>query len=99
MDKFQELFELYKLEMTDQQVTDEVNRIINAHFDENNNVEVWKQCLSQIDLTTLNGADTVEKVQRMAENVNHFQEQFQIQKSLLQLHLQVQDYSISGVQW
>ena len=76
MDKFQELFELYKLEMTDQQVTDEVNRIINAHFDENNNVEVWKQCLSQIDLTTLNGDDTVEKVQRMAENVNHFQEQF-----------------------
>ena len=62
--------------MTDQQVTDEVNRIINAHFDENNNVEVWKQCLSQIDLTTLNGDDTVEKVQRMAENVNHFQEQF-----------------------
>ena len=76
MDKFQELFELYKLEMTDQQVTDEVNRIINAHFDENNNVEVWKQCLSQIDLTTLNGDDTVEKVQRMAENVNHFQEHF-----------------------
>ena len=76
MDKFQELFELYKLEMTDQQVTDEVNRIINAHFDENNNVEVWKQCFSQIDLTTLNGDDTVEKVQRMAENVNHFQEQF-----------------------
>ena len=76
MDKFQELFELYKLEMTDQQVTDEVNRIINAHFDENNNVEVWKQCLSQIDLTTLNGDDTVEKVQRMAEHVNHFQEQF-----------------------
>ena len=76
MDKFQELFELYKLEMTDQQVTDEVNRIIKAHFDENNNVEVWKQCLSQIDLTTLNGDDTVEKVQRMAEHVNHFQEQF-----------------------
>ena len=76
MDKFQELFELYKLEMTDQQVTDEVNRIIKAHFDENNNVEVWKQCLSQIDLTTLNGDDTVEKVQRMAENVNQFQKQF-----------------------
>ena len=60
MDKFQELFELYKLEMTDQQVTDEVNRIINAHFDENNNVEVWKQCLSQIDLTTLNGRESAE---------------------------------------
>lgn len=76
MEKFQELFDLYKLEMTDQQVTDEVNRIIKTHFDENNNVEVWKQCLSQIDLTTLNGDDTVEKVQRMAENVNQFQKQF-----------------------
>ena len=76
MDKFKELFELYKLEMTDQQVTDEVNRIINVHFEENNNIEVWKQCLSQIDLTTLNGDDTVEKVQKMAENVNLFQKQF-----------------------
>ena len=76
MDKFQELFELYKLGMTDQQVADEVNHILKAHFEENNNVEVWKQCLSQIDLTTLNGDDTVEKVQRMAEHVNHFQEQY-----------------------
>ena len=54
----------------------EVKRILDAHFAENNNAEVWKQCLSQIDLTTLNGDDTVKKVKGMAEAVNGFKAQF-----------------------
>lgn len=62
--------------MTDQQVSAEVKRILDTHFEENNNAEVWKQCLSQIDLTTLNGDDTVAKVKRMAEAVNGFKAQF-----------------------
>lgn len=76
MDKFQELFSQYELGMTDQQVTDEVKRILDAHYAENNNAEVWKQCLSQIDLTTLNGDDTVAKVKGMAEAVNGFKTRF-----------------------
>jgi len=76
MDKFQELFALYNLGMTDEQVTAEVKRIIAEHYDENNNAEVWKQCLSQIDLTTLNGDDTVAKVKGMAEHVNAFKQNF-----------------------
>lgn len=76
MDRFQELFAQYELGMTDQQVSAEVKRILDTHFEENNNAEVWKQCLSQIDLTTLNGDDTVAKVKRMAEAVNGFKAQF-----------------------
>lgn len=76
MERFDELFAQYQLGMTDQQVTNEVKRILDAHFDENNNAEVWKQCLSQIDLTTLNGDDTVKKVKGMADAVNGFKAQF-----------------------
>lgn len=76
MDKYQELFAQYELGMSDEQVKEEVARIIKEHFDENNNKEVWKQCLSQIDLTTLNGDDTTEKVRKMAEAVNDFQKNF-----------------------
>lgn len=73
MDKFQELFAQYQFNMTDEQVKEEVARIKKEHFDENNNKEVWKQCLSQIDLTTLMGDDTIERVRTMAERVNDFQ--------------------------
>lgn len=76
MDRFQELFAQYELGMTDQQVSEEVKRILDTHFEENNNAEVWKQCLSQIDLTTLNGDDTVAKVKGMAEAVNGFKAHF-----------------------
>lgn len=76
MNKFEELFAQYELGMTDEQVTNEVARILDAHFAENNNVEVWKQCLNQIDLTTLNGDDTEEKVAKMTNAVNDFTDNF-----------------------
>lgn len=76
MDKFEELFATYPLGMSDEQVKEEVARLLREHSQENNNVEVWKQCLSQIDLTTLNGDDTEAKVRTMAEKVNGFQAAF-----------------------
>ena len=72
MDKFNELFAQYDRHLTDEQVKAEVKNILDSHFAENNNPEVWKQCLHQIDLTTLNGNDTVAKVRTMAEKVNGF---------------------------
>jgi len=70
MDRFEELFAQYPLGMTDAEVTAEVQKIVKEHFDENNNKEVWTKCLSLIDLTTLNGDDTTEKVEKMARRVN-----------------------------
>lgn len=66
------LFAQYPFTLTDEQVKTQVADLLNKHFDENNNVEVWKQCLNQIDLTTLNGNDTTEKVRTMVEKVNNF---------------------------
>lgn len=76
MDKFEQLFAQYPFSMTDEEVKSATARIIADHFDENNNVEVWKQCLHQIDLTTLNGDDTTEKVAHMARCVNVFKQHF-----------------------
>ncbi|MBQ9704861.1 MAG: deoxyribose-phosphate aldolase [Paludibacteraceae bacterium] len=72
MDKFNELFAQYDRHLTDEQVKAEVKNILDSRFAENNNPEVWKQCLHQIDLTTLNGNDTVAKVRTMVEKVNGF---------------------------
>ena len=76
MEKFEELFAQYNCCQNDEEVKAATAEIIKAHFDENNNVEVWKQCLHQIDLTTLNGDDTTAKVAGMAQKVNGFGKHF-----------------------
>lgn len=76
MEKFEELFAQYQWQMSETEVQAAVKDLLDKHFAENNTPEVWKQCLHQIDLTTLNGDDTVEKVATMAEKVNHFAENF-----------------------
>ncbi len=76
MEKFEELFAQYNCCQNDEEVKAATARVIQEHFDENNNVEVWKQCLHQIDLTTLNGDDTTAKVAGMAQKVNEFSSHF-----------------------
>ena len=76
MNKFEQLFAEYPCTLTDQSVKAEVENILANHFIENNNAEVWKQCLHSIDLTTLNGDDTTEKVETMAQRVNEFEDNF-----------------------
>lgn len=76
MNKFEDLFNKYGWSMTDEEIKQQVENILRAHFDENNKPEVWKQCLNQIDLTTLNGDDTTEKVSTMVQKVNNFNTKF-----------------------
>ena len=76
MDKFETLFSEYPWTMSDEAVKEAAANILTKHFDENNNIEVWKQCLHSIDLTTLNGDDTTEKVEKMAQAVNEFEDYF-----------------------
>lgn len=76
MDKFQELFAQYPFALNDEQVKAQVADIEAKHFAENNNREVWMQCLNQIDLTTLSGDDTIAKVEGMANAVNNFEKDF-----------------------
>ena len=51
----------------------QVREILDKHFDENNNVDVWKECFHSIDLTTLNSTDTVQSVTRFVQRVNDFE--------------------------
>lgn len=76
MEKFEELFAQYNCCQNDDEVKAATAQIIREHFEENNNAEVWKQCLHQIDLTTLNGEDTTAKVAGMAQKVNDFAAHF-----------------------
>ena len=72
MSKFKELFDLYDCNLNDENIKQDVDKILAAHYDENNTTEVYKQCLSQIDLTSLNGTDTDGEIIAMANKVNHF---------------------------
>lgn len=76
MTKFEELFSLYDCNLSDDVVKQEVEKIISDHFAENNNKDVYKQCLNQIDLTSLNGNDTDAGIVAMTEKVNGFKKTF-----------------------
>jgi deoxyribose-phosphate aldolase len=72
MSKFDDLFKLYNCNLNDVEVKNNIDRILADNFESNNNVEVYKQCLSQIDLTSLNGTDTNVQIIAMCEKVNGF---------------------------
>lgn len=76
MDKFDKLFAEYPCTLSDELVKKQAAAILQQHTEENNNRQVWMQCLNQIDLTTLNGEDTTAKVAQMAERVNDFDGHF-----------------------
>jgi len=76
MSKFYDLFKQYNCNITDEAVRQDVEKILAAHYAENDNTEVYKQCLSQIDLTSLNGTDTHAEIIGMVNKVNHFKANF-----------------------
>ncbi|MBQ7648106.1 MAG: deoxyribose-phosphate aldolase [Paludibacteraceae bacterium] len=87
MNKFEELFAQYPFALTDEQVKAQTADIIAKHAAENNNAAVWKQCLHQIDLTTLMGDDTDARVEKMAACVNYFGEHFP----------ELKDYNVASI--
>jgi len=72
MSKFDDLFKQYHCNISDEKVKQDIDKILAAHYAENDNVAVYKQCLSQIDLTSLNGSDTDAEIISMVEKVNGF---------------------------
>lgn len=76
MSKFDDLFKQYDCNLSDEIVKNDIDKILTAHYAENDNVDVYKQCLSQIDLTSLNGTDTEAEIISMVEKVNGFQTAF-----------------------
>jgi deoxyribose-phosphate aldolase len=76
MSKFDDLFKKYNCNINDESVKQDIEKILAAHYAENNNASVYKQCLSQIDLTSLNGTDTHAEIISMVEKVNGFKAAF-----------------------
>jgi deoxyribose-phosphate aldolase len=74
MNKYEELFKKYNCDLDDIQVKNEVEKIRSKHFAENDRVDVYKQCLNCIDLTSLNGTDTDSQIIGMVQKVNKFHE-------------------------
>src|ERR1035437_9485420 len=72
MSKFDDLFKQYNCNISDESVKQDIDKILAAHYAENDNVAVYKQCLNQIDLTSLNGSDTDAEIIAMVEKVNNF---------------------------
>lgn len=76
MDKYEDLFKKYNCNINDAIVKQDIEVILAAHYAENDTKEVYKQCLSQIDLTSLNGTDTYPEIISMVEKVNGFKTAF-----------------------
>ncbi len=75
--KFEELFSIYGCNsITDEMAEKEMEKIISAHFNENNTTEVYKKCFSCIDLTSLKETDTEDEIRTMVQKVNDFDENF-----------------------
>lgn len=53
-----------------------VEKIIGEHFEENNNVDVYKFLFNTIDLTTLKATDSPVSVSNFVERVNAFDEEY-----------------------
>ncbi|MFA8433884.1 MAG: deoxyribose-phosphate aldolase [Marinifilaceae bacterium] len=71
-----EILKGYKLDLNDEFVGKEVQAIIKADYDSLYTLENLKKCFSLIDLTTLNSTDTHARAKSFAENVNNFQNDF-----------------------
>ena len=76
MSKFDDLFKQYNCNLNDITVQEEVAKIIQEKFSNNDNKEVYEQCLSFIDLTSLNSTDTDAEIIAMVKKVNEFKTNF-----------------------
>ena len=71
--KYKDVLKKYNTNLIDSEITAKVNDIINKHFAENNNKEVYKKLYSLIDLTSLNATDSREIIWKFTEAVNQFE--------------------------
>lgn len=75
-DKYSDAIAKSKVLADDTAVAAAVEKILADHFEENNNVEVYKLLFNTIDLTTLNATDSPQSVAKFTERVNAFDEEY-----------------------
>ena len=71
-EKYHSTLEAYPFRLTDEQVTEQVNKLLAEKSEQNRTKEVYSNIYGCIDLTTLNSTDTREGVWQFTEKVNNF---------------------------
>lgn len=75
-DKYTQALQSSAVEENDGRVAAAVKDILDKHYKENDNKEVYTFLFNTIDLTTLKSTDSPESVARFTERVNSFEESF-----------------------
>lgn len=75
-DKYNDAIAKSKVLEDDAAVAAAVEKIMAEHFEENNNVDVYKFLFNTIDLTTLKATDSPVSVANFTERVNAFDEEY-----------------------
>ena len=75
-DKYNQAIANSKVIEDDAAVAAAVKKILDEHFEENNNTEVYKFLFNTIDLTTLKSSDSPQSVAQFVERVNAFDDEY-----------------------
>ena len=74
--KYELALSKYNTHLHDDEIMMKVDQIIEKHLGENNTVDVKKEILHCIDLTTLKCTDTEESIMKFTEKVNEFVDKY-----------------------
>src|SRR5690554_4940905 len=69
-DKFLQAIKKHRFNLTENEVKNEVDKIVNEIFKDNNNKDIYKKLYSCIDLTSLNSTDSKESIWNFTQKVN-----------------------------
>lgn len=72
MDKYQEVLDRFNFNISDKDVADQVNQLLEDKFNENKTPEVLQFLYSCIDLTSLNTEDSRDSIWNFVQKVNDF---------------------------
>ena len=75
-DKYLDTLNKYDVNLSDEEITNEVKQIVTENFDANNTTDVLKFSLGCIDLTSLNPTDNEERITEFTRRVNDFEEKY-----------------------
>ena len=68
--KYIDAINKHRLNLTEKEISSEIDKIVAENFDSNNNKETYKEIYSCIDLTSLNSTDSKESIWNFTQKVN-----------------------------
>ena len=68
--KYVDAINKHRFNLTEEEISNEIDKIVAESFDSNNNKETYKEIYSCIDLTSLNSTDSKESIWNFTQKVN-----------------------------